>query len=129
MEQPGDLEYQGQALKWTSVTADGVTDIKYTLKKDGAEITTTTDREYILLKANASEPSALNGVYTVEASGTYEGATITSDASDGKTVDWFKKLTTPSVTTKNPTEGVLEITWLSVANAVSYKLYDTSGTV
>lgn len=129
LAQPGDLEYQGQSLKWTSVTADGVTDIKYTLKKDGVIIFTTADREYILLKANASEPSALNGIYTVEASGTYDGTTITSDISNGKTVDWFEKLATPSITTKNPMEGVLEITWPSVANAVSYKLYDASGTV
>lgn len=121
---PGDQEAAGQLLTWTTVTQEGVTDIKYILKKDGVAITTdpVTTLEYVLSKDNASSANELNGTYTVFAQGKHGEDTLTSVASNAITMSWFQQLATPVVSTTEAAVGVV-INWPVVINAKSYKIF------
>ena len=121
---PGDQEAAGQLLTWTTVTQEGVTDIKYILKKDGAVVTTDpiTTLEYVLSKRNVSSANELNGTYTVFAQGKHGEDTLTSVASNAITISWFQQLATPVVSTTEAAVGVV-INWPVVVNAKSYKIF------
>lgn len=121
---PGDQEATGQLLTWTTVTQEGVTDIKYILKKDGVAITTdpVTTLEYVLSKDNASSANELNGTYTIFAQGKHGEDTLTSVASNAITISWFQQLATPVVSTTEAAVGVV-INWPVVVNAKSYKIF------
>lgn len=121
---PGDQEAAGQLLTWTTVTQEGVTDIKYILKKDGVAITTdpVTTLEYVLSKDNASSANELNGTYTIFAQGKHGEDTLTSVASNAITISWFRQLATPVVSTTEGAVGVA-INWPVVVNAKSYKIF------
>lgn len=121
---PGDQEAAGQLLTWTTVTQEGVTDIKYILKKDGVAITTdpVTTLQYVLSKGNVSSANELNGTYTVFAQGKHGEDTLTSVASNAITISWFQQLATPVVSTTEAAVGVV-INWPVVVNAKSYKIF------
>lgn len=123
----GAIEVEGQRLSWTTVTRDGITDIKYILKKDGKEILSeVTTLEYILLKANANSKDELNGVYTVFAQGMRDGKKLLSGASNAITVNWFKQLDAPVVAAEEQEDDEFKITtisWEAIDNATSYNIY------
>lgn len=122
--EPGDQEAAGQLLTWTTVTQEGVTDIKYILKKDGVAITTdpVTTLQYALSKGNVSSANELNGTYTVFAQGKHGEDTLTSVASNAITINWFQQLATPVVSTTEAAVGVV-INWPVVVHAKSYKIF------
>ena len=122
--EPGDQEAAGQLLTWTTVTQEGVTDIKYILKKDGVAITTdpVTTLQYVLSKGNVSSANELNGTYTVFAQGKHGEDTLTSVASNAITINWFQQLATPVVSTTEAAVGVV-INWPVVVHAKSYKIF------
>lgn len=121
---PGDQEAAGQLLTWTTVTQEGVTDIKYILKKDGVAITAdpVTTLEYVLSKGNVSSANELNGTYTVFAQGKHGEDILTSVASNAITISWFQQLATPVVSTTEAAVGVV-INWPVVVHAKSYKIF------
>lgn len=122
--EPGDQEAAGQLLTWTTVTQEGVTDIKYILKKDGVAITTDpiTTLQYVLSKGNVSSANELNGTYTVFAQGKHGEDILTSVASNAITISWFQQLATPVVSTTEAAVGVV-INWPVVIHAKSYKIF------